>query len=70
MSKLSHTFEVTVSRVNEGPNDPPYETHTAQSVSVGPDGRLNIQRDGSSRSLVGWDSFEVRRITKSEPNNA
>lgn len=63
MTKITHEFEVILSRINEGPRGMPYETFHALSVSVGPDGRLEITTANGSKSIDPglWDGFALKR---------
>lgn len=63
--KLTHEFEITVSRVNEGLHDEPYETFRAVSVSVDSEGNLRIGTKTGERliSATLWGGFEVKRQT-------
>jgi hypothetical protein len=65
MSDTDH-FSVTVSRINEGANEEPFQTWTGHSLSVGRDGSLSIQWEDGSRLLSAglWDGFEVKVIRK------
>ena len=59
-------FSVTVSRINEGEHEAPYETITAQSDTLSANGDLLIAGNGRSRrySADAWDEFEVKRIRR------
>jgi len=63
--KLTHEFEVIVSRINEGLHQEPYETFQASDIRVGPDGTLHINTASGSRTLSPglWEAFEVKRRT-------
>ena len=63
--KLTHEFEVTVSRVNEGLHEEPYETFRATSISLDEEGNLQINT-ATGASMMGatlWGGFEVKRRT-------
>jgi hypothetical protein len=64
MTDKADLYSVTVSRINEGINQSPFETWTAHTISVTPDGSLSISGVSSGRSLSAglWDGFEVKRL--------
>jgi hypothetical protein len=65
---MQHSYRVTVSRINEGLHDPPFETMTAQKVTLTADGTLEIHDNSSVRMFhyQTWDSVEIKRSGKPE----
>jgi hypothetical protein len=61
---MTDRYSVTIRRVNEGTDQQPQETLTANSLTVQRDGTLLIQgeRGGQLLSSHLWDSFEVKRL--------
>jgi hypothetical protein len=59
-----HLYSVTVSRINEGMNDPPYVNMAAKRVTIDPNGSLSIEAVEGGRTLSAglWDGFEVKVI--------
>ncbi|MCA1503817.1 hypothetical protein [Bradyrhizobium sp. NBAIM02] len=65
MSEQKNWFTVTISKINEGLNQDPYETFEGHTLSLGPDGTLSISGDGSrsfSTNARLYDGFEVKRL--------
>ena len=53
-------LKVTVSRINEGRNDPPYRTKIVDTVEASSDGSLEI---GSWSLPQGtWDEVTIKRV--------
>jgi hypothetical protein len=64
MAERPDLYSVTVSRINEGMNQPPYETWTAHTITVTPNGSLSIEGAKNGHTLTAglWDGFEVKRL--------
>jgi hypothetical protein len=62
MADANH-FTVTVKRVAESTDVDPHFAMPAHSLTVSPDGHLNIHGQYQSRAFShgAWDSFEVKR---------
>jgi hypothetical protein len=60
----SDWFKVTVYRVGESANKAPSETYNAHSLTVSPDGHLDIKWDTGSHgfSVGAYESFEFTRV--------
>ena len=60
-------FSVTISRINDGPRDSPYETVSAHRITLDPDGTLVVYGEirGRTFSAGVWNSIEIRRLTGS-----
>ena len=58
-------FSVTVRRAVERTDIDPALTMPAHSLTVGPEGHLNIHGQFQSRSFSpgAWEAFEVKRIS-------
>ena len=63
-------YRVTVSRVNEGMNDAPYVTMTANRIILDADGRLAIEGEGGGHSFSSnlWDGVEIERLSPEAPS--
>ena len=62
----TNQFTVTVRRVTDRIDADPHFTIAAHSLTISPDGHLNVHGQYQSRSFSpgAWDGFEVKRIAR------